>query len=108
MGMEVIYECDKCKEKYRCEVGYFARLPCEHKIADGSAKAYYPIKVIGIKHKLKSSEVLNTLCNPVSKIDNYSVFEIDFNGTKIRMLTEKDVIAIINKIKTTHNASKTQ
>ena len=43
---------------------------------------------------MDGKETLKTLCNPVEIYKGYSVFEIDANGAKIKMMCLKDVQVI--------------
>lgn len=47
---------------------------------------------------MNSIKTLKTLCNPKDKYRGYSVFEVDFNGTKIKMMSIKDVYAIVGEL----------
>jgi hypothetical protein len=47
---------------------------------------------------MDSTETLKTLCNPVGKYMGYSVFEIDFNGKKVKMMSIKDVYSIVGEL----------
>ncbi len=45
---------------------------------------------------MDSNETLKTLCNTIEKYEGYSVFEVDFNSTKIKMMALKDVKCIVD------------
>jgi hypothetical protein len=51
---------------------------------------------------MNSNETILTLCNPVDKYKGYSVFEIDFNGYKINVMTLKDIKFFVSNMKEDH------
>lgn len=50
--IKIVYKCNygNCNKEYKCDVGFFARVDCEHKDAEGTLMKWYPVKIVRIEY----------------------------------------------------------